>query len=737
MQSAGIVHITATSYYGTSSTSAADEFTYVDQQIPVVTGLSAGSGVMAGGGSVVITGVYFTGATAVNFGQTAAPTFTVDSDTQITVTVPEAPAGMVDVTVTTPYGTSYTSTFDQYIFLAAVPTVTGVSPATGSTAGGDTVTITGSNFTNALAVYFGGFPAPDFAIVSDSSITATSPVQAAGTFDITVVNPSGTSATSAADQFTYTAASGIAAVAGVSPSSGPIGGGTAVTITGTGFTSATAVYFGDLLATLFTVASDTSVTVQAPPQAAGIVDIQVATPAGISATSVSDEFTYTAAAPTVTAVTPNSGPAAGGSAVVITGTNFIGATAVTFGITPAAAYTVDSSTQITATAPALTIGTYHVTVTTPDGTSSTSGADQFTAVSPPAPTVTGVIPAGGPMAGGTSVVITGTDFTSATQVLFGQLNAASFTVDSDSQISAHSPPQVSGTVDVTVTTPSGVSVIDPADQFVYLAEAPTVTSISPSSGPTAGGTAVTITGTNLTGVLGVSFGTAAALTVQFVSDTSVIAVSPLAAAGTVDLTVTTVNGTSPTSASDQFTYTTTASTPSVTGLSPTSGPASGGTTVTITGTNLTGAFAVMFGSVGAEFTAVSATQITATAPFQVAGTVDVVVMTFSGVSATSLADQYTHLTVAPTVTGVSPNGGLTSGGDTITITGTGFTGAIYVSFGTVTTYGVTVNSDTSITLFSPIGAAGTVDVTVTTPSGTSATGAADEFAYSAASGARR
>src|SRR5207237_8148011 len=106
-----------------------------------------------------------------------------------------------------------------------------------------TVTITGSNFTNANAVYFGGWPATSFIVVSDGEITAVSPVQAAGVVDVQVSNPSGLSAAVGADQFTYTAATGIPTVTAVSPSSGPPGGGTAAPITGPNFTDATAVSF--------------------------------------------------------------------------------------------------------------------------------------------------------------------------------------------------------------------------------------------------------------------------------------------------------------------------------------------------------------------------------------------------------------------------------------------------------------------------------------------------------------
>lgn len=84
------------------------------------------------------------------------------------------------------------------------PTVTGVSPASGPTAGGTRVTVTGTDFTGATAVRFGA-SAASFTVTSPTSITATAPVNAAGTYDVTVTTPSGTSATLAADQYTYIA----------------------------------------------------------------------------------------------------------------------------------------------------------------------------------------------------------------------------------------------------------------------------------------------------------------------------------------------------------------------------------------------------------------------------------------------------------------------------------------------------------------------------------------------------
>lgn len=171
---------------------------------------------------------------------------------------------------------------------------------------------------------------------------------------------------------------------------------------------------------------------------------------------------------------------------------------------------------------------------------------------PPAPpSVSGVAPAEGPEAEGTSVEITGSGFTGATSVAFGTTKAVSFKVNSDSSITAVAP-KGSGTVDVTVTTPVSTSTTSPADHYTFRAP-PTVTEISPKTGLETGGTEVTITGTNFTSGSSVKFGTASAVPVKFNSETSLTATSP-SGTGTVDVTVTTAGGTSMTGEADKFTY---------------------------------------------------------------------------------------------------------------------------------------------------------------------------------------
>jgi hypothetical protein len=187
-------------------------------------------------------------------------------------------------------------------------------------------------------------------------------------------------------------------------------------------------------------------------------------------------------------------------------------------------------------------------------------------------------------------------------------------------------------VNITVTTRGGSAA---AGKFTYMTPAPAVTGLSPSSGTTTGGTAVTISGTNLGGATGVSFGGAAAM-VAADSSTQITVTSP-PGTGTVSVTVTTPGGSAP---AGKFTYVTPA--PAVTAISPSGGTTDGGTTVTITGTNLAGATSVSFGGAAGRIISDSGTQITVTSPAG-KGTVYITVTTAAGTSAATAACQYTYM----------------------------------------------------------------------------------------------
>jgi RHS repeat-associated protein len=341
-------------------------------------------------------------------------------------------------------------------------------------------------------------------------------------------------------------------VSGLAPTSGPAKGGTSVTITGTGFTGATKVTFGPLVATKFTVVSDSQIVVTSPGQAGGIADVTVTTPFGTSATSPADQFTYVA--PKVTGLSPNTGTTAGGVPVTISGSNFTGVSSVKFGGT-LVPFTFVSDTQIMVTSPAHGLGTVDVTVATPSGTSAVGGFDQFTFGH--MPTINSLGPTAGTTAGGNTVTIWGANLTGTTAVNFGPVGATSFQVVSASKLTAIVPPEAAGQVPVTVTTPYGTSSVVSGSHYSYAA-APTLTGLSPNSGSTAGGTTVTIAGSGFTGATRATFGAGAFAAITAVSDGQLTVVTPAHSAGSVNVVVTTPGGHNGTVAAGEYTFVTTA-----------------------------------------------------------------------------------------------------------------------------------------------------------------------------------
>ncbi|MCC7362781.1 MAG: IPT/TIG domain-containing protein [Dehalococcoidia bacterium] len=257
-------------------------------------------------------------------------------------------------------------------------------------------------------------------------------------------------------------------------------------------------------------------------------------------------------------------------------------------------------------------------------------------------TVTGLVPASGPPAGGNPVVITGTGFEFSCSVTFGGVTASrlSGSTVSSTQMTYVAPEHNIGTVDVVVTCGVVSSPDSAADNYTYTA-GPTITSLTPSSGPGTGNTSVTITGTNFVNVTDVNFGSVDAIDYVVTSSTTISAIAPPGAAGVVRVSVTSTGGTSPDTSADDYTYTSTGSIPVITSISPSSTPINtSGTSVTITGTNLLGATSVTFGGVAGTIQSVSNTQIVVTAPSRATtGTVEVVVTVPSVGSNTTTGSQ--------------------------------------------------------------------------------------------------
>lgn len=423
----------------------------------------------AGGQIVSLFGNDLAGVTAVNFGVQPALVFSAypvsgqaSYDSRIDAVAPPG-EGTAIVSISGPAGSTSTApTRFAWVDPTPVSVVSGVSPLSGGV--GTPVTIRGSGFSGAVAVNF-GTAAANFEVDGDSQILAWAPTGPTGLVNVTVTAPGGASAAGLADQFTYVPVKPPKPGAlSISPNFGGLAGGTFVTLLGLGFTNASAVTFGGQAAQ-FKVISDGQIDAASPPAPGGTaqaVDVIVTTPIGTATAVPQDGFTYAAAA-AVSQITPAEAPYLGGTEVVIGGSGFSGVDAVLFGVTPAI-FQFWSDGVVTATAPP-GVGTVHVAVRTKLGLSATGPASQFIYAAIPA--VAQLTPTSGPAAGGTSVVIGGQGFTGATTVAFGGVVASAFTVNSDIQITAISPPG-SGVVDVTVTTSGGVSPVTVADQFTYV-----------------------------------------------------------------------------------------------------------------------------------------------------------------------------------------------------------------------------------------------------------------------------
>lgn len=405
------------------------------------------------------------------------------------------------------------------------PTIVSTAPPTGPVAGGTPVTIAGTNFVSGAIVRF-GVAAAIVQSLTATSIVAVAPAQAAGVVPIAVTNPDGQVATRPA-AFTYLSTA--PAITGLSPTSGSMAGDTLVTITGTNFTAGSLVHFGSTAVTPLTL-STTTITVRTPPMAAGPIPVSVLLPSGAVATA-SGSFTALAPMPIVSAVGPAWGPTSGGTAVTITGTQFLTGATVLFGATPATVTSV-AANVITVTAPAHGAGLVSVSVVNLGGVMGTR-ANAF-AYQATAPTVTSVVPNRGPVAGGNTVVVTGQSLAAGATVAFdGTLGTVLSTTATT--ITVRVPPRPPSLAMVTVRNPDGRSG-SLANAYTFDAQAPVLTTVSPATGPTEGGTVVSLGGSQFAAGAAVTIGGVAASVVEATA-TTLRVVTPAGAAGAADVTV--------------------------------------------------------------------------------------------------------------------------------------------------------------------------------------------------------
>lgn len=361
-----------------------------------IASVSPATGSGNGGLPVTITGTNFATGATVSFGVATASKIVVVNSTTITAVTPPHVAGAANVVVTNaagdqgslPSGFVYTS-----VPPSTSPILNVVVPNSGNTAGGDTVTVAGSNLVQGLTLTFGGTPAT---IVSRNtvSITATTPAGIAGSpVDVVVTNPNGQSYT-LKSAFTYANPPAPPSIAGISVGTGSMNGGTPIVVSGSGFQYGAVVSFGGppkpvgtgVEATTMAVTSDPVVCgssvplpciiATTPPHAVGAVDVVVTNmdfatgviDTGSGSSTLTQGYTFVVA-PLISAVTPSSGTVSGGTTVAIKGTSFVSGAQVLVGGQQAVVQSL-TSTSITAVVPANAAGTSAVAVVNPDGQSS-------------------------------------------------------------------------------------------------------------------------------------------------------------------------------------------------------------------------------------------------------------------------------------------------------------------------------------------------------------------------------
>ncbi|RKH15946.1 hypothetical protein D7X74_16920 [Corallococcus sp. CA047B] len=533
------------------------------------------------GTEVTVTGSGFTGTRGVTFNGTPASSITVLSDTQLVAAVgPRTTSGPIGITNTRGSGAS-----SRPFQLQTPPQLTHFSPTQG--APGTTVTLHGTGLGGTTAVHLGapGVEVPLLS-VSDTQLTVTSPGGTASG-PICAQTPAGTART---EQSFTVLSTAVPVIASFSPANG--GRGTAVTLTGSGFTGTTRVRFDGVDAAGFEVDSDTTLTAYVLAKAQSGL-ISVTNTRGTQKTTQSFHFV---APPGLKTMTPASGKA--GDAVTLGGTGLTDATSVRFGdlSTAEAPISVKGDSLVVTVPPGAVTGPVHVT--TPGG--QVRSTVTFTVAPGARPTVTGFTPATG--GAGTEVTLTGSGFTATTGVRIGDVPAARYEVHSDTQLVAVvANDTMTGSVSVTNGAGTGGS------------EAPftvpvSVTGFTPTSGPA--GTEVRIEGQGFTNTRRVSFGDSAmpaSFTVR--SDTGLTAWVP---SGAVGGHVQVATEDAVTTSSTDF-HVESSAPPEVQGFSPTAGPP--GTRVTVDGAGFTGATDVSLGGVSLKhFQVLSDAQLTFTVP---------------------------------------------------------------------------------------------------------------------------
>ncbi len=583
---------------------------------------------------------------------------------------------------------------------AGAPLVVAFAPTAGGV--GTQITITGASFLAGSTVSIGGVAAQNVIVDSPTQIRATV-APGAITGSVTVTTPGGVA--TAPQNFTIVPPPQITNFTPVSGFPGSV-----ITITGQNFISPVTVSFGGVTAANVTILSPTQLLADVGNGASGIVTVQNA---GGTAASVTT-FSFFGA-PNITSISP----AQGGARTVITvrGTDFQPIDSAFVGAT----YLNGSNGVASLISPAelrITLDTVplsgRISVFMPSGSAVSPTAFTFI----PAPKIDSIIPAVG--GANTVVRLVGRNFVNVDTLRFGSVNIGGFMTLSTTAVSFTMPLQMQNSTSAIVISALGGR--DTSKAIFQYVLPPQITSFTPSGGA---GAWVLVTGANLVGVTGVSFGGTKADSLQSISLSLVRAkVSAGGASGKVDVIA--AGGTVRSTQDFRFLLP-----PTITNFSPTSGAT--GASVEITGAEFVNVTSVSVGGVPvASFSVASDTRIVATLSAQAtSGTVRVLTQQGQTVSGSPFT-VIVSLGPPPSILSFTPPSG--EAGAEVFVSGQNLSTTGLVQFGGVTAASFRVISPTLIAAIVPQGAT-TGSVRITTPNGVATSVAVFRFVAPSSGGA--
>jgi hypothetical protein len=445
-------------------------FTYVATGVPIIDWISPSTAWTRGGMVVTISGTGMDHTTGVRFDDIPATDWSVIDAQTLRVVTPPAPFGDAVVTLESAAGVSPV-TYRSHVWFSEqpVPETFSLDPAYGPAAGGNTVRVLGRAYPWESWVSCGGVPASSFTVVCDTEITAIVPPSATpddAVVSVVVTTPVGTSPSTSGNAYLYRTVHALS-ISSILPNRGGVAGGEWPSIYGSGFLATTAVKMGGKPVDYY-VNSDYQITIQTPPmEVPYLYNVSVETATATTVSSPASHYLYLGPAE-LWGLDHHLGMTAGGDQLTIQGDQLLGVTAVDVGPSGAPFSIVDNHT-IVATVPPCAAGTVVVTLRSPYGDSTLSLGSLYTYRTPGTPIVTEVVTNRGPLAGGGTVVIRGSGFAGAAGVRFDDATpATSFTVDSDTQITAVVPPRASAAlVNVFVDNANGANPNGPTSWYLY------------------------------------------------------------------------------------------------------------------------------------------------------------------------------------------------------------------------------------------------------------------------------